>query len=292
MSTRGVSRGVRRIIIMQRLHEEDLSGHVLRQGGWDHLCLPMRYSGINRSKTKLGFIDPRQTQGELLSSKQFTEEMVGKLENALGPYATAGQLGQDPVPRKGGFFKVENVEIVDASPPMAEMKVVRYWDTGGTTTGDPSAGVKLAKHKKNGLYYVLDVVWGQWASEERRKIQRQMADLDYAYPTNYQVTQIQSEDPGAAGKDQAADFIKLMHGYSCKTMRETGEKTTRADAFSAQLNVGNVKLLRGDWNKAYIDELRMFPNGKNDDQVDASAGAFNWLENRSGKSFLPDGWKF
>lgn len=292
MSTRGVSRGVRRIIIMQRLHEEDLSGHVLKHGGWDHLCLPMRYGGSNRSKTKLGFTDPRQTQGELLSNKQFTEEMVGKLENALGPYAAAGQLGQDPVPRKGGFFKVENVEIIDAIPPMAEMKVVRYWDTGGTTTGDPSAGVKLAKHKKNGLYYVLDVVRGQWASEERRKMQRQTADLDYASPANNQVTQIQSEDPGAAGKDQAADFIKLMHGYSCKTMRETGEKTTRADAFSAQLNVGNVKLLRGDWNKAYIDELRMFPNGKNDDQVDASAGAFNWLENRSGKSFLPDGWKF
>lgn len=293
MSSRGVSRGVRRIIIMQRLHEEDLSGHVLSQGGWDHLCLPMRYSGENRCKTFNGFTDPRQEVGELLSAKQFTEEMVGKLEAALGPYGTAGQLDQNPTPRKGGFFKTEMMEIVDAAPPMLELKACRYWDTGATDgAGDYTAGVMFAKHQKTGVYYVMDVARGQWASETRKLNQRQTADMDKAYPINHHVTQIQSEEPGSAGKDQAADFIRLMHGLPAKTCRETGDKPTRADALSSQVNIGMVKMVKGDWNKAFVAELKGFPNGKHDDQVDAVAGAFNWIENRSGKAFLPSGWKF
>jgi predicted phage terminase large subunit-like protein len=293
MSTRGVSRGVRRIIIMQRLHEEDLSGHVLRQGGWDHLCLPMRYGGASRSSTSLGFVDKRIAKGQLLSETQFTEEMVTKLETALGPYGSAGQLDQNPAPRSGGIFKTEKIETVEAAPAWPEMKICRYWDTGATDGGgDFTAGVLMGKHAKSGLYYILDVARDQWSSEVRKQHQRATADLDYAYPICHNITQIQSEEPGSAGKDQSADFVKLMAGYSTKTIRETGDKVVRADPFSSQLNAGNVKIVRGAWNKAFIDELKMFPNGKNDDQVDACSGAFNWLENRTGKAFLPTGWKF
>lgn len=292
MSTRGVTLGVKKIVIQQRLHEEDLTGVCLAQGGYDHLCLPMRYEGPKKP-TSIGFVDWRTKEGELLAPHQFNEVTTKKLENALGVYGTAGQLQQRPAPRSGGFFKTEKIETVDAAPAWAEMKLCRYWDTGATEgSGDFTAGVLLAKHSRNGLYYLLDVSRGQWASEQRKAIQRQVADLDYAYPICHNVTQAQSQEPGSGGKDQAADFVKLMHGYPAKTFRETGDKTVRADPFASQVNAGNVKMVRGEWNRVYLDELKMFPNGKHDDMVDASSGAFSYLENRVGNSFLPPGWSF
>jgi predicted phage terminase large subunit-like protein len=72
----------------------------------------------------------------------------------------------------------------------------------------------------------------------------------------------------------------MLAGYSVKTERVTGDKETRAEPFSGQVNAGNVWLIEGDWNKEFIEELRLFPNGSHDDQVDAAADAFNELHTR------------
>jgi predicted phage terminase large subunit-like protein len=98
------------IVIMQRLHEDDVSGVILERKGfrgtYDHICLPMRYEkwrdGIT---TKLGYADPRTEEGELLFEDRFPEAVVDDLEAALGPYATAGQHQQTPAPRGGGIIK-------------------------------------------------------------------------------------------------------------------------------------------------------------------------------------------
>src|SRR5690606_28895404 len=92
------------------------------------------------------------------------------------------------------------------------------------------------------------------------------------------------QDPGAAGKSLAQHMVKLFAGYPVSAKPVTGDKVTRADPFSSQVNAGNVKLLRGDWNSDFIEELRTFPNGKNDDQVDAAADGFN--EIAQGGSFF------
>ena len=76
------------------------------------------------------------------------------------------------------------------------------------------------------------------------------------------------QDPGQAGKSQAKNFITMLSGFSVKAETVSGDKITRAQPFAAQVNIGNVKMLRGDWNKALIEELRNFPNGTHDDQVD------------------------
>jgi hypothetical protein len=103
MSTRGVSRNARRVIIMQRLHEEDLSGHVLGQD-CVHLCLPMRYELGRMSVTPLNWTDPRTNEGDLLCPEQFSEAAVVRMEKSLGLYGSAGQLQQRPTPRQGGMF--------------------------------------------------------------------------------------------------------------------------------------------------------------------------------------------
>lgn len=290
MSTRGVSIQSCRIVVQQRLHEMDLTGVCLSMGGYEHLCLPMRFRGP-RPATSIGFVDWRTEVGQLLSPNLFNEDAVAKLEKALGPYGTAGQLDQEPVPRMGSMFDVSKLEIIDA-PPLG-LKECRSWDTAATQGGgDYTAGVRMGKDMATGFFYILDVARGQWRSEVRKAHQRQTADMDYAYPICRSVTQIQQEEPGSAGKEQSADFTRLMSGYPVVTIRETGAKEVRADPFASQVNAGNVKMVRGEWNRDWIEELRLAPNGKHDDQWDAAATGFNWLEGKSNAVFLPPGWNF
>lgn len=92
-TTRGVSRNVTRMVIMQRLHVEDLSGVLKKTGEWDHICLPMRYES---GRDDIHAEDPRKEDGELLWPELFSEEKVAKLEASLGISKTAGQLQQRP----------------------------------------------------------------------------------------------------------------------------------------------------------------------------------------------------
>src|SRR5262249_51907849 len=85
------------------------------------------------------------------------------------------------------------------------------------------------------------------------------------------------QEPGASGKESAELTGKLLAGYSIHVEAVSGSKEVRAEPFAAQCEAGNVRLVRGPWNGAYIEELCSFPNGKNDDQVDGSSGAFNKL---------------
>ena len=127
-----------------------------------------------------------------------------------------------------------------------------------------------------GGYFVLDVVRGQWSTDERDRAIRQTAELD-----GHQVRIRGPQDPGAAGVQAAEAFVRLLAGFSVRTERVTGDKETRADPFSAQVNAGNVKLVKGDWNRDFIEELRSFPAGKYKDQVDAAADAFAELTSGS-----------
>src|SRR5262249_46830880 len=105
MPTRGVSRDAARVISGQRVHAGDLPGHIIEQGGYVEICLPMRYERDRMKTTPLGWNDPRRDAGELLSPGQFDEAKVAEMERSLGTYGTAAQLQQRPAPRGGGLFK-------------------------------------------------------------------------------------------------------------------------------------------------------------------------------------------
>ena len=121
------------VIIMQRLHEEDVSGIILdKQLGYDHLMLPMEFDPARAFPTKLGFIDPRTEAGELLFPERFPAEVVARDKRVMGPYATAGQFQQEPTPRGGGVIKREWWRLYEANvfPPMEY--VVASLDTAYT----------------------------------------------------------------------------------------------------------------------------------------------------------------
>lgn len=171
---------------------------------------------------------------------------------------------------------------MDAAP--AGLPAVRAWDLGATEgDGDPTAGVKMEGPDSEGIFYISDVARGQWGTDTRNKMIRQTAELD-----GKGVRIHGPQDPAAAGKDAAIYFVRLLSGFTVRTEPVSGNKVLRADPFSSQVNAGNVRLVRGAWNKAFIEELRVFPGGKNDDQVDGASDAFTELQSGASNTIKRD----
>lgn len=179
-------------------------------------------------------------------------------------------------PAAGLFFRREMFEIVDAAP--ADAIRVRYWDraaTEKTQDNDPdfTAGVKMSR-APNGVFYIEHVTRLQASPHKVEHAIRNAATQD-----GQQCPIVLEQDPGQAGKAEISYYVRGLAGFTVRAENVTANKITRASPFSAQCEAGNVKLVRGPWNDAYITELESFPEGSHDDQVDASSGAFKALVN-------------
>jgi predicted phage terminase large subunit-like protein len=261
------------VVIMQRLHEMDISGVILAQKmGFVHLCLPMEFEPERRCETEIGFVDPRTYDGELLCPERYSREDVDQQKRDMGSYATAGQFQQRPTSREGGMFKrhwfADHIIRAEAIPHGTHF--VRHWDLAATKkkTSARTAGVKIGR-TPDGRYIVVNVVKEQ---EEGAAVRRMI--MATAQTDGWGVDISLPQDPGQAGKVQAQDFIAMLAGYNVHAEPETGDKATRAEPFAAQCEAGNVSLVGGEWVESYIDELCTFPAGQFKDQVDASSGAF------------------
>lgn len=258
------------VVVMQRLHEDDLSGHILtNENGWTHICLPARYE----PKHPYVFMkDPRTKEGELLWPLRFGEAALAKMEEDMGPYTAAGQLQQRPAPRKGGLFEEDWFEIVEAAP--ADVRWASYWDVaaGAEAEGDSdkSCNVKLGIDPR-GVYYVA-------RSNPMRKgpLDLEKAMKNTATQDGRRVVIGVPQDPGAAGKAMYQHYVRVLNGYDVRKFIEgsEGDKVARAIPLSSQAQAGNVKLVKGAWNRAWLDEVCLFPNSKHDDQMDATSGAY------------------
>jgi len=257
-------------LVMQRLSVEDPTALYLARPNVKHICLPGELTDNVfpvelREKYVDGLFDP----------VRLTRASLDKMKSDMGTYGYAGQILQTPIPPGGGMFNTEAFRYSTAQPEASEFKrIVRYWDKAGSEKqGDYTVGVKMGLHK-DGSYWVLDVVRGQWASSEREGKIKSTAQAD-----GIEVRIGLEEEPGSAGKDSSLMTIRNLPGYYVSAEKATGDKVTRADTFSVQVNAGNVVLLRRPWNDRYVEEFMHFPDGKNDDQVDASSGAFSRLFN-------------
>jgi predicted phage terminase large subunit-like protein len=250
----------RAIVIATRWHEDDLIGRLkaTNDGTWTFINLP----AIAEEDDVLG-----RKPGEALWPEKKPIEFLEEQRRAMGDYDFEALFQGNPTPREGARFKVSMIEIVDAIP--AGLKKARAWDMGASLDGDLSSGGKMEGPDQDGIYYITDVVRGQWEPSERNRVIRQTAELD-----GKEVRIRGPQDPGAAGKESAQTFVRLLAGFNVHTEPVSGDKELRADPLVAQVNAGNVKMLRGDWNRPVLEVLRQFPNGKHDDDVDALADAF------------------
>lgn len=123
-----------------------------------------------------------------------------------------------------------------------------------------------------GFFYIEDMVRGRWMPYDRDKVILSTAGMD-----GREVPIWFEEEPGSSGKSLSASLVRMLAGFAARAERTTGDKATRAQPLAAQLEAGNVKLVRGDWNRTLIEECLQFPTGAHDDIVDAMALAFNKL---------------
>lgn len=255
------------VLIMTRWHEDDLAGRLLArdEGEWTVLRLPALSEGEG---------DPLgRAEGEALSPGRYSTDALLSLKHDVGAMAWAAEYQGTPRAPEGNRFKRHWFDVVPGSAAQAFR--VRYWDKAGTRDGgDWTAGV-LMSWVPGSYWYVEDVVRGQWSSLERETVIRRTAEADRARFGDVEIWL--EQEPGSGGKDSAEYTIRNLAGFAAYAERASGTKEVRAEPFAAQCEAGNVKLVRGDWNERYLDELTVFPNGLHDDQVDASSGAFNRL---------------
>ena len=247
----------------------DTKQELLDEFGIDEEVLPLSFT----------FIRSKITDNQILLKKD--PGYLAKL-NAL-PRVERAQLKEgnwNVRPTAGSYFRREDFEIVDAIP--AGAKRVRAWDLAGTDRdpedkakkkeGGPAytAGVKMSK--VGGIYYVENVARFQIDASKVLLSIKNMATQD-----GKTVTVRLPQDPGQAGKSQAKAFIQALSGFTVKALPVTGSKEVRATPMASQAQAGNVKLLRGLWNEAFLIEAENFPEGIFKDQIDAAADAFDEL---------------
>lgn len=281
LSTRGIARAVRVLVIGQRLNVDDPYGHLVDGKGWRGISFPMRYEAARAAND----VDPgyqpdprdhRTIPGELLWPALISEAKIKQVELDLGPFGVASQLQQQPGKETGGLFKRTWFSIVDAVPGHV-VRRVRGWDDAGTDGGGCyTAGVKIAEcqtGKDEYVFVVEHVVRDQIGPDDVEKLIKLTAKGDGRKGCAVR----EEKEGGSAGLAVIASRTRLLLGYDYQGVAATGDKVTRAKPFRTQCEGRHVVLLRGEWNSAYLDELASFPNGKFKDQVDASSTAFNTL---------------
>jgi predicted phage terminase large subunit-like protein len=261
-------------IIQTRWHEDDLSGRILARcahEGWEVLKFP----AIAEEHDVLG-----RKPGDALWPERYPIGSPGEpgtlsaIRQTLGEYQFSALYQQSPMPPGGLMFQRNWFEIVDAVPSGCER--CRAWDKAGTEGGgDWTAGVLMAR-SPDSVFYIDDVARGQWSSLMREQAIANTAAQDKARPGKRYMVHLEQE-PGSGGKHSAEVTTRALAGYEVSSDRATGDKVSRARPFAAQAEAGNVKLVRGPWNEAFLNEIQVFPAGAHDDQVDAASDAFRVL---------------
>lgn len=263
------------ILIMQRLHEDDCTGHIIANEAGEAtksyklICLPAEQDE-NICPPELGqfYVDG------LMDPVRLNRSVLAGFRKQLGEYAYAGQFLQNPIPRTGALFTPENMIPTPTLPGPID-KMIRYWDKAGTQGGGCyTAGVKMAR-LKDGSYIIMDCIRGQWEPFRRNKIILQTAEID-----GFACQVALEQEPGSGGKESGMISAKELAGFKVTLDKPIGDKATRAEPLSSQIAAGNVYILQGDWNAKFIEEMRLFPNSRYKDQIDAASAAFNMLAMR------------
>ncbi len=255
------------VLVMTRWHQDDLAGQLLGRGAaeWNVLRLP----ALAEADDPLG-----RLPGRALWPDWEDEAALLRKRDTMGERVWSALFQQSPRPPHGSLFKVTRIELTDAPSPLAGT-IVRAWDLAATAAdgrNDPdyTVGLKLLRDPA-GRLVVLDVV-----RLRASPLGVETAMLATAAADGRAVRIALAEDPGQAGKAQVLHYARKLAGHIVTASRETGSKLTRALPIASQVEAGNLLLVRAAWNQDFLDELRDFPFGRKDDQVDALARAFTF----------------
>jgi predicted phage terminase large subunit-like protein len=252
------------LMIMTRWHLDDPVGRFIERFPEAKI---LRYPAIAEEEEK------KRHKGEALFPEHKSLPFLMERRRAMSQGSWESEYQQNPIPVGGGMFPIEKFQIVPALNPCEIKRSVRYWDKAGTADGGAYTVGVLMHWMRDGRFVVGDVRRGQWSALDREKVIKSTAEMDKrAFPYHFIWVE---QEPGSSGRESAEATIRMLAGWKVKADRVTGNKEDRAQPYAAQVQAGNLLLLAGDWNRAFIDEHETFPAGKYKDQVDAAAGAFN-----------------
>ena len=288
------------VTIMQRLHEKDISGHILEDiGGWEHLMIPAEWDGVKR-RTSLGPYDPRRKVGELICPERFGDKEITDLKRLLGPYGTAGQLQQDPQPSEGGILKAKCFNLWPASKALPQFEyVLQSYDCAFTekTSGDPTACTVWAMFTHEGQRQALLIdAWDEHLSYPEL---RARAIKDWG--TEYGGTSVKdgvrrSRRPDRILVEAKASGQSLLQDLRLAKVPAVGynpgmaDKVSRAHQAAPTLELGLLWVPESaknpghaaSWAQPFLKQVGKFPVADHDDYVDTFTQAIIYLKN--------DGW--
>jgi predicted phage terminase large subunit-like protein len=272
------------VIVQTRWHEDDLSGYLLSSEVdhpeyWTIVNLPAIAEEPASFPATCNVLPDWRQEGEALCPERFPRDVLDPLA-ATNDYFFSALYQQRPRPKSGAMFKRQWFEIVGAAPRQAMR--VRYFDKAGAEPGkgDYTVGCLMARDAQ-GIFYIEDVVRGQWSAHARNEIIRQTAQMDKQKYGDSVHTVI--EQPPGLAKESTDTVVRMLAGFHVSADKVMKDKVSRAEPFADQCEAQNVKVVAGEYLHAYFQELESFPLGKHDDQVDASSGAFNRLVLRAGR---------
>lgn len=219
--------------------------------------------------------DAFRKKGEALFPEHKPLDFLLERKSTMASGSWEALYQQNPTIPEGGLFKRADFRFIELVPEDCEF--VRGWDLAATEDEDAAAtaGVLLARTKDQRII-IVDVAWGQLSPAKTTALLASTAQMDHERWGD--VRGSIPQDPGQAGKVQVNSLITgPLFGFSYTASPESGDKEARAWPFAAQVEQGNVYLLRAPWNEAFIEEAVAFPNGKLKDRIDAASRAFSLL---------------
>lgn len=313
MSMRGIGIGVSYVGVMQRIAEDDWSGHVLAEGDWVHLCLPQYYEGPSRmTMTPLGWTDPRTVEGSyedgvpegvdekevLLNPGMFSDAKLREPGRKLGEYGRASQWQQRPASKRGNMFDVTCLQMIKPNQvPARFSRVCRFWDKAATDSLSQNANDRAFTAGPlcgwlNGKFYILGMQRKQLTPAGVENLIRFTGGVDEGkYGLAY--TAAFEHEGGSAGPLAAYITTTRLRGLRVRAVKPYGEKPERAEPLSIAMENGEVYMVSDvdlsdddKWNEACINELKAFPFGSRKDQVDGLSGAYLYLSRPRASAFL------
>ncbi len=253
-----------RIVVMQRLHENDLTGHLLakKDKSFEFLILPARFEeNKQRTISSLGWKDPRSVTGELLWPERFTDKALTAIEADMSD--SSGQMQQDPKPAGGGFIPVEQWKSY-TSPPSDIIEVVQFWDCAQKPgiSNDYSVCATWARTPTG--FYLLDLYREKTTAPI---LEAAALSCYYTHRPNAVVIEDKSAGQSLIQTLRAETTIPVI-AY------EPGQKSkeVRATAATPTIKSGRCYLPKdAPWLKIFLDEHEKFPLANNDDTVDTTS---------------------
>ncbi len=259
------------VMVMQRLHEDDLVGHVLKQDDWEVIAIPAIAEEDQCFDMGL-YGSYHRKCGDLLHPEREPQEVLDRLRRTLGSMNFSAQYQQKPIPAGGNVIHREWLRYYEEVPDAFE-RVITSWDTASTIgeASDWSVGTVWGAIGTD--YYLIDLIRGQWEAPDLR---RKIIETKQRHDAN--ATLIEDTELGRS----LVQDINRTGAMRATLKRPRFDKLARLLAQAARFEAGQVHLPRqAPWLTAYLNELLAFPSGKHDDQVDSTSQALHYLTTRT-----------